>query len=116
MKGSLTVKLGMAIAGVLLAGTALAQEPGGGGRGPGMGFADHRPPFERAMSGQGEHGRWWDNPKIAERLKLTDAQRKAMDDTLQQHRETLVDLRGSLEKAELELEPLAQPMVEDQTK
>jgi hypothetical protein len=34
-----------------------------------------------------------------------------MDDTLQQHRETLVDLRGSLEKAELELEPL---MKEDQ--
>jgi len=108
MKGSLTVKLGLAIAGVLLAGTALAQEPGGG---PGAGFGDHRPPFERALGGQGEHGRWWNNPKTAERLKLTDAQRKAMDDTLQQHRETLVDLRGSLEKAELELEPM---MKEDQ--
>jgi periplasmic protein CpxP/Spy len=44
-------------------------------------------------------------------LKLTDAQRKAMDDTLQQHRETLVDLRGTLEKSELELEPM---MKEDQ--
>jgi hypothetical protein len=31
MKGILTVKLGMAIAGVLLAGTALAQGPEGGG-------------------------------------------------------------------------------------
>jgi periplasmic protein CpxP/Spy len=108
MKGSLTVKLGMAIAGVLLAGTAFAQEPGGGS-GPGPGFGDHRPPFERAMGG--DHGRWWNNPKTAERLKLTDAQRKAMDDTLQQHRETLVDLRGSLEKSELELEPM---MKEDQ--
>jgi protein CpxP len=106
MKGSLTVKLGMAIAGVLLAGTALAQEPGSNG--PRMGFGDHRPPFERAM---GEHGHWWNNPKVAEKLKLTDAQRKAMDDTLQQHRETLVDLRGSLEKSELELEPM---MKEDQ--
>src|SRR5580692_8884315 len=106
MKGSLTVKLGMAIAGVLLAGTALAQEPPAAG--PGMGFGDHRPPFERAM---GEHGHWWNNPKVAEKLKLTDAQRKAMDDTLQQHRETLVDLRGSLEKSELELEPM---MKEDQ--
>ena len=63
------------------------------------------------MGAQGDHGRWWNNPKTVERLKLTDAQRKAMDDTLQQHRETLVDLRGSLEKAELELEPL---MKEDQ--
>jgi len=96
-KGSLTLKLGMAIAGVLLTGTAFAQEPGGG---PGMAFGDHRPPFERAMGAQGEHGRWWND------LKLTDTQRKAMDDTLQQHRETLVDLRGSLEKSELELEPM----------
>jgi Spy/CpxP family protein refolding chaperone len=111
MKGSLTVKLGMAIAGALLAGMAFAQGPAPGGPGPGMGFGDHRPPFERAMTGQGEHGRWWNNPKEAERLKLTDAQRKAMDDTLLQHRETLVDLRGALEKSELELEPM---MKEDQ--
>jgi Spy/CpxP family protein refolding chaperone len=41
-----------------------------------------------------------------ERLKLTDAQRKSMDDILLSHRETLVDLRGTLEKAELSLEPL----------
>ena len=110
MKGSLTVKLGMAIAGVLFAGIAFAQAPapGPGPGGPGPGFGDHRPPFERAMAGQGEHGRWWNNPKVAEKLKLTDAQRKAMDDTLQQHRETLVDLRGSLEKYELELEPMMQ--------
>jgi periplasmic protein CpxP/Spy len=110
MKGSLTVKLGMAIGGVLLAGTAFAQAPapGLGGPGPGAGFGDHRPPFERAMGEQGEHGRWWNNPKVAERLKLTDPQRKAMDDTLLQHRETLVDLRGSLEKSELELEPMMQ--------
>jgi hypothetical protein len=44
-------------------------------------------------------------------LKLSDAQRKEMDATLLAHREKLVDLRGSLEKAELELEPL---MKEDQ--
>jgi len=109
MKTGLTLELGMAVAGVLLAGTALAQAPGSGG--PGVGFGDHRPPMERSFAGQGEHGRWWNNPQVAERLKLTDAQRKAMDDTLQQHRETLVDLRGTLEKAELELEPL---MKEDQ--
>jgi Spy/CpxP family protein refolding chaperone len=114
MKAELKVKLGIAIAAVLVAGTALAQGPESGGPGfggPGGGFGEHRPPMERSFGAQGEHGRWWNNPKVAERLKLTDAQRKAMDDTLQQHREGLVDLRGTLEKAELEFEPM---MKEDQ--
>jgi periplasmic protein CpxP/Spy len=111
MRGSFVVKIGMAIAGVLLAGTAFAQAPDVAGQAPGMGFGGHRPPMERSLGARGEHGRWWNNPQVAERLKLTDTQRKAMDDTLQQHRETLVDLRGSLEKSELELEPM---MKEDQ--
>jgi len=63
------------------------------------------------MGGMGEHGRWWNNQKAIDRLKLTDTQRKAMDDTLQQHRETLIDLHAGLERAELELEPM---MKEDQ--
>ena len=115
MKGSMAVKLGMSIAGVLLAGTALAQEPGGGMSGGGgeggPGFGEHRPPMERAFGAEGDHGRWWNNPKLVAELKLSDAQRKEMDATLLAHREKLVDLRGSLEKAELELEPL---MKEDQ--
>jgi protein CpxP len=108
MQVGIAVRLGLAIGGVLLAGAAAgAQAPGGGrGMGPGPGFGDHRPPFEKAFGGQGDHGRWWNNPRIVERLKLTDAQRKSMDDILLSHRETLVDLRGSLEKAELALEPL----------
>lgn len=100
MRGSLTLNLGVLIAGGLLAGIGLAQAPGGG---PGIGFGDHRPPMERSF---GDHGRWWNNPQMVEKLKLSDDQRKAMDDTLQQHRETLVDMRGALEKAELELEPM----------
>ncbi len=105
MKAGIAVRLGFAIAGVLMAGAALAQEPGGG---PGArpGFGDHQPPIERAFGGQGIHGRWWNNPKIVERLKLTDEQRKSFDEILFQHREKLIDLRGSLAKAELELEPL----------
>jgi periplasmic protein CpxP/Spy len=103
MKATLKMNLGLAIAGAMLAATAFAQGPGGGVM-PGSGFGDHRPPFERAMGG--DHGRWWNNPKVVDKLKLSDTQRKAMDDTLQQHRETLVDLRGTLEKAELELEPM----------
>ena len=107
MKASMALRLGLAIAGILIAGSALAQgsgdEPGAGTE---PGFAQHRPPFERAFGGQGIQGRWWNNPRIAERLKLTDEQRKAFDEILYQHREKLIDLRGSLEKAELAMQPL----------
>ncbi len=111
MRGTWGVKLFLGVAAAFMATTGFAQgtpDPNAAGPGPGPGFGMHRPPMERAM---GEHGRWWNNPTEAAKLKLTDAQRKSMDDTLQQHRETLVDLRGTLEKAELELGPL---MKEDQ--
>ena len=100
MKARLAVRLGMAIAVSLAAAAANGQGPGMGGPGFGM----HRPPMERAM--RGEHGRWWNNPNIVEKLKLTDDQRKAMDQIFQAHREKLVDLRANVEKAEIEMEPL----------
>jgi Spy/CpxP family protein refolding chaperone len=110
MKASMAVRLGLAIAAVFMAGTALAQGPGGIGMGPegGPGFGQHRPPMEEAFGGHGGRGQWWNNPKVVEKLKLTDEQRKAMDGILLEHREKLIDLRGSLEKAELELEPMIQ--------
>ncbi len=111
MKVGMTLRLGLAIAGVLLAGVAAGAQGPGGGPGMGGGFGGHRPPFERAFGAQGDHGRWWNNPKLVAELKLTDAQRKSMDDILLAHREKLIDLRASLEKAELTLEPL---MKEDQ--
>lgn len=80
MKGFGAVRLGVAMVAVFLAGTALAQGPGGMGAGPG--FAGHRPPMERALGPEGDHGRWWNNPKVVERLKLTDEQRKAFDGIL----------------------------------
>jgi Spy/CpxP family protein refolding chaperone len=43
---------------------------------------------------------------MVERLKLTDAQRKSMDDIMMAHRAKLIDLRANLEKAELAMEPL----------
>lgn len=55
---------------------------------------------------RGDHGRWWNNPKIAEKLNLTEDQRKAMDEIYQQQREKLVDLRATVQKAEIEMEPL----------
>lgn len=108
MRTGLSARLGFAIASVLLASSALAQGPGGG-MGPGgggQGFGQHRPPFERAMGPEGDHGRWWNNPKVIDALKLTDAQRKEMDANLLAHRERLVDLHANLQKAELEMEPL----------
>lgn len=100
------------LAAVLTAGTmATGQGPGGpggpgggpGGMGMGHGFGDHRPPFEKAM---GDQGRWWNNPRMIDRLKITDDQRKAMDEILYQHREKLIDLQANLQRAELAMEPL----------
>ena len=98
--------IGCAVAGVLMAGTAFGQGPGGMGMGAGPGFGEHRPPMERAFGTQDGHGRWWNNPKVVERLKLTDEQRKSFDGIYLAHREKLIDLRASVEKAELEMEPL----------
>lgn len=95
------LKLSAILGGALLATGLQAQGPVPGG---GPGFGDHRAPFERALGPMGERGRWWNNPQMIEKLKLTDAQRKAMDETLQAHREKLIDLRANLEKAELGME------------
>ncbi len=111
MKVLTTVRLGIAMAAIFAAGTTFAQGPGTpvpqgpGGSGPGgPGFGVHRPPMERAM--RGDHGRWWNNPQIAEKLNLTEDQKKSMDVIFQQHREQLVDLRATVEKAEIEMDPL----------
>lgn len=110
--------LGLAVA-AFGAATVFAQGPGGGLDG-GPGFGPHRPPMERSMGPRGEHGRefgrWWDNPRIAEKLKLTDTQRKAMDDIYQQHRLKLVDQHATLEKAELEMEPMINADEPDEAK
>jgi len=54
----------------------------------------------------GPEGRWWGNPELAQKLGITADQQKKMDDILQQHRLSLVDLRATLAKQELTLEPL----------
>jgi Spy/CpxP family protein refolding chaperone len=102
MKASMATRLGLAIAGLLLMGAAAGAQPQAGG----PGFGEHRPPFEKALGPRGNHGRWWNDPVMVEKLKLTDAQRKDFDAILLQHRETLIDLRGNVEKAELAMEPL----------
>src|ERR1035441_3761855 len=112
MRASWMKKLGLSVASILLAGTAWAQ---GGGPGAGPGFGEHRPPFERALGPEGPHGRWWNDPVLAEKLKLSEEQRKGFDGILLEHRSKLIDLRGSVEKTELELKPLisAEQQIED---
>jgi len=107
--------IGLAFAGVLLAGTAMAQDLGGG-MGPGPGFEEHRPPLERVFGVHDGPGRWWNIPKIVERLKLTEEQRKGFDAILLEHRGKLIDLHANLEKAELEMESLMRDDQPNETK
>lgn len=62
-------------------------------------------PMEHSFRG-GEHGRWWNNPHVAQQIGLTDDQKKKMDDIFQQHRLQLIDLNATLEKDEVLLHPL----------
>jgi len=66
-----------------------------------------RPPMERALQ-PGPHGRWWNNPEMAEKLGLTADQQKKMDEIFQQHRLKLIDLNASLQKEEAILDPLVE--------
>jgi Spy/CpxP family protein refolding chaperone len=103
MKKSIAVRLSLALAALLTATMAVAQGPG---MGPGPGFGQHKGPMERMLGPDGQHGRWWNNPTMIEKLKLTDDQRKAMDSIMLAHREKLIDLRANLDKAELALQPM----------
>ena len=104
MKANIAVRLSLALAALLAtAGMAVAQGPG-----VGQGFGDRRPPMERMLGAGGQHGRWWNNPTMVEKLKLTDDQRKAMDSIMLSHREKLIDLRANLDKSELVLQPMMQ--------
>ncbi|MGH9591304.1 MAG: Spy/CpxP family protein refolding chaperone [Terracidiphilus sp.] len=91
------------VAAVLMAAPGAVAQGAGSGQRVGQGFADHRSPFQRSLR---FGGRFWDNPRIASTLKITQDQQKEMDDVLFQHREKLIDLRASLQKAELDMEPL----------
>jgi len=82
--------------------------PGGPGGGPGG-------PMERVFRGP-EHGRWWANPRVAQQLGLTDAQKKQMDDILQQSKLQLIDLNAALQKQEVILGPLIQADQPDEQK
>lgn len=108
MKATRVLNFVLALAALMTTSLAVAQGPG---MGVGPGFGPHRGPMQRMLGPYGQHGHWWNNPTMIEKLKLTDDQRKAMDAILLQHREKLIDLRANLDKAELALQPM---MSEDQ--
>lgn len=84
--------------------------------GPATGFGQNRPPMERALGVGGAFGQWWNSPHVIEKLKLTDEQRKAMDAVLFEHRKRLIDLRGNVQKGEIDLEPLMKADQPDEKK
>ncbi len=79
-------------------------------------FGQHRPPMERALGPRGDHGHWWNEPRMISKLNLTEEQRKDMDGIMDQHRLKLVDLRANVDKAELTLEPLMKADKPDEEK
>jgi Spy/CpxP family protein refolding chaperone len=74
------------------------------------------PPMERAFGGRMMHGRWWDDPKVAQQVGLTADQQKKMDDIFQQNRLKLIDLSAALQKQELIMQPLMESEQPDEGK
>jgi Spy/CpxP family protein refolding chaperone len=59
-----------------------------------------------ANFGTGERGMWWKNPDVVQQLSLTPEQVRHMDTIMEQSRLQLIDLRASLQKQEVMLEPM----------
>ena len=51
-------------------------------------------------------GKWWRLPRVAEALKLTEAEKQTLDDLYLNNRRELIQLKGRMETEQLELEPL----------
>jgi len=48
-------------------------------------------------------GRWWERPRLAAELGLSAEQRKTLDEVALKHAKAMVDLKGEVEKAEIDL-------------
>jgi Spy/CpxP family protein refolding chaperone len=53
-------------------------------------------------------GRWWEQPKVADQLALTADQTQQLNTLTLGHARTMVDLKGSVEKAEIDLRAAAE--------
>jgi Spy/CpxP family protein refolding chaperone len=52
-------------------------------------------------------GRWWERPRIAAELVLTDDQRAALESVSLAHAKTMIDLKAEVEKCALDLRAAA---------
>ncbi|HTZ89232.1 MAG TPA: Spy/CpxP family protein refolding chaperone [Alloacidobacterium sp.] len=100
----LALVLGTCLGGLGLEARAVAQD-----------WRPGPPPMERAFGGR-MHGRWWDDPKLAQQIGLTADQQKKMDDIMQQHRLKLIDLNAALQKQETIMQPLMEAEQPDEGK
>lgn len=64
----------------------------------------NRPPMEHSF--HGGHGRWWDNPHLAQKVGLSGDQKQQMDQIFEKHRPQLKKLNDTLKKDEATLHPL----------
>lgn len=55
---------------------------------------------------RGGMGKWWKNADLVKELGISDAQVQQMEKIFQDNRLQLVDLKATLEKAEIQLEPM----------
>lgn len=63
-------------------------------------------PSQNHMEHHDGHGRWWDNPRLAQKVGLSDAQKQQMDQIFEKHRPQLKELNDTLKKDEAALHPL----------
>jgi Spy/CpxP family protein refolding chaperone len=59
-----------------------------------------------AGSQEAPQGRWWRWPRVADRLSLTEAQKHQLDDKFFANRRQLIELKGTVEREQLELQRL----------
>ena len=50
------------------------------------------------------HGKWWNNSEVADELKLTDSERKILEEKYIDSRRKMIDLKSEVEKERLELD------------
>lgn len=77
-----------------------------GDMGPGHGPPSRGGPSRSGQRPPDSNGVWWNDRGLVQRLGLSDAQQKHIDQIVQQSRLRLIDLRAALAKQELILDPL----------
>ncbi len=61
-------------------------------------------------------GKWWDNPALVERVKLTGEQQGKISELVYKHALTMIDLKAAVERRELELSNLVDQSAFDAAK